>query len=95
MAKKTEGLPYMSDAKRERIAKKKPSLFGLPNANPPKYPLTEGGAPSKRRAKAAKQRASQQIAMGNLSSSQKASIDAKADKILDGKIEKHLSKGKR
>ena len=82
MAKKSNGLPYMSNKKRKQIATKNPSLMGLPKKL--KYPLTEDGkTPSPERADAAKKRAGQQKAKGNLTSSQKESIDRKADRILN------------
>lgn len=51
------------------------STFGLPGER--KYPM-----PDKGHAANAKARATQQAKRGNLSSSAKAKIDAKADKIL-------------
>ena len=51
------------------------STFGLPGER--KYPM-----PDKSHAANAKARATQQVAKGNLSSSSKAKIDAKANKIL-------------
>jgi len=51
------------------------STFGLPGAR--KYPM-----PDRSHAANAKARASQQLAKDNLSSSQKAQIDRKANKIL-------------
>jgi hypothetical protein len=51
------------------------STFGLPGQR--KYPM-----PDRSHAANAKARASQQLARGNLSSSQKAQIDAKANRIL-------------
>ena len=51
------------------------STFGLPGER--KYPM-----PDKSHAANAKARASQQVAKGNLSSSSKTKIDAKANKIL-------------
>ena len=56
----------------------KTSTFGL--ASERKYPM-----PDKSHAANAKARASQQVAKGNLSTSAKAKIDAKANKILKGK----------
>ena len=53
-------------------------VFGL--AAQRKYPM-----PDKSHAANAKARASQQVAKGNLSSSQKATIDAKANQILGKK----------
>ena len=51
------------------------SKFGLPDEH--KYPM-----PDKSHAQNAKARASQQEKKGNLSSSDKAKIDRKADKVL-------------
>ena len=51
------------------------STFGLPGER--KYPM-----PDRSHAANAKARASQQVKKGNLSSSQKAKIDAKANRIL-------------
>lgn len=53
------------------------STFGLPGSR--KYPM-----PDRNHAANAKARATQQLHRGNLSSSQKAQIDAKANKILHG-----------
>jgi hypothetical protein len=52
------------------------SKFGLPDEH--KYPM-----PDKSHARNAKARASQQEKKGNLTSSEKAKIDRKADRILD------------
>ena len=52
------------------------SKFGLPEEH--KYPL-----PDKSHAANAKARASQQKKAGNLTASEKAKIDRKADRILD------------
>lgn len=54
------------------------SEFGLPGER--KYPM-----PDKAHAANAKARATQQKAKGNLSTSQKAKIDAKANKVLGKK----------
>ena len=54
------------------------STFGLPGER--KYPM-----PDKSHAANAKARATQQVNAGNLSSSSKAKIDAKANRILKGK----------
>lgn len=51
--------------------------FGLPGSR--KYPM-----PDKSHAANAKARASQQEAKGNISSSEKSQIDAKANKVLKG-----------
>jgi hypothetical protein len=51
------------------------STFGLPGSR--KYPM-----PDKSHAANAKARATQQVAKGNLSSSAKSQIDAKANRIL-------------
>ena len=56
----------------------KSTTFGMPGER--KYPM-----PDKSHAQNAKARASQQFNKGNLSSSEKAKIDRKADKILKGK----------
>lgn len=58
--------------KRNKLAK---STFGLPGER--KYPM-----PDKSHAANAKARATQQVKAGNLSSSEKSKIDAKANKIL-------------
>ena len=55
--------------------KLKAKTFGLPKER--KYPM-----PDKSHAKNAKARASQQEAKGNLTASEKAKIDRKADKLL-------------
>jgi hypothetical protein len=52
------------------------SKFGLPEEH--KYPM-----PDKSHARNAKARASQQRKQGNLTATEKAKIDRKADKILD------------
>jgi hypothetical protein len=52
------------------------SKFGLPEEH--KYPM-----PDKSHARNAKARASQQKKQGNLTATEKAKIDRKADKILD------------
>ena len=52
------------------------SKFGLPEEH--KYPM-----PDKSHARNAKARASQQEKKGNLTESEKAKIDRKADRILD------------
>ena len=54
------------------------STFGLPGER--KYPM-----PDKSHAANAKARATQQVKAGNLSSSSKAKIDAKANRVLKGK----------
>ncbi len=54
----------------------KDSTFGLPEEH--KYPM-----PDKSHARNAKARASQQEKDGNLTASEKAKIDRKADRILD------------
>ena len=53
----------------------KTSTFGLPKER--KYPM-----PDKSHARNAKARASQQLRKGNLSATEKAKIDRKADRIL-------------
>lgn len=62
----------LSSKKRDSL---KSSTFGLPAER--KYPM-----PDRSHAANAKSRASQQVKRGNLSSSQKAEIDAKANVIL-------------
>ena len=65
----------LNAAKRKKIPSSK---FGLPGSR--KYPM-----PDKAHASNAKARATQQVKKGNLSASQKAQIDAKANKILGNK----------
>ena len=61
----------------ERQRDKEPkSDFGLPEER--KYPM-----PDKSHARNAKARASQQVKKGNLTKSEQARIDRKADRILD------------
>lgn len=64
----------LTTAKRDKLPKK---AFGLPGEK--KYPM-----PDKAHAANAKARATQQANKGNLSPAQKAKIDAKANKVLDG-----------
>ena len=63
----------LTEAKRDKEPK---SDFGLPEER--KYPM-----PDKSHAANAKARASQQLDDGNLTKSEKAKIDRKADRILD------------
>jgi hypothetical protein len=63
----------LTEKKRDSL---KESQFGLPDER--KYPM-----PDKAHARNAKARASQQASKGNLSKSDEARIDRKADKILD------------
>ena len=63
----------LSEKKRDSL---KDSKFGLPDEH--KYPM-----PDESHARNAKARASQQANKGNLSASDKAKIDRKADRILD------------
>lgn len=63
----------LTEKKRDSLAD---STFGLPDEH--KYPM-----PDKSHARNAKARASQQEAKGNLTVSEKAKIDRKADRILD------------
>jgi hypothetical protein len=63
----------LTEKKRDDMADSK---FGLPEEH--KYPM-----PDKSHARNAKARASQQEKKGNLTSSEKAKIDRKADRILD------------
>lgn len=64
----------LSAASRKKIPT---SQFGLPGSR--KYPVQD-----KAHAANAKARATQQVNAGNLSSSAKAQIDAKANKVLHG-----------
>jgi hypothetical protein len=63
----------LSEKRRDKLPDSK---FGLPEEH--KYPM-----PDKAHARNAKARASQQKKAGNLSASEKAKIDRKADRILD------------
>lgn len=63
----------LSEKKRDNMPDSK---FGLPEEH--KYPM-----PDKSHARNAKARASQQKKKGNLTASEKAKIDRKADRILD------------
>jgi len=63
----------MSEKQRDKLPESK---FGLPDGR--KYPM-----PDKSHARNAKARASQQEEKGNLTKSEKAKIDRKADRILD------------
>jgi hypothetical protein len=63
----------LTEKKRDKMADSK---FGLPEEH--KYPM-----PDKSHARNAKARASQQEKKGNLTGSEKAKIDRKADRILD------------
>ena len=63
----------LSEKKRDNLPDSK---FGLPEEH--KYPM-----PDKSHARNAKARASQQLHEGNLTKSEKAKIDRKADKVLD------------
>lgn len=65
----------LTAAKRNKIPKNE---FGMPGER--KYPM-----PDKAHAQNAKARASQMVKKGKLSSSAKAKIDAKADKVLGKK----------
>ncbi|HEY3335299.1 MAG TPA: hypothetical protein VGK16_08725 [Candidatus Limnocylindrales bacterium] len=62
----------LDEAKRDTL---KDSTFGLPEER--KYPM-----PDKSHARNAKARASQELHAGNLTKTEKAKIDRKADKIL-------------
>jgi len=66
-------MPTLSEKQRDRLPDSK---FGLPEEH--KYPM-----PDKSHARNAKARASQQAKAGNLTASEKAKIDRKADRILD------------
>lgn len=68
----------MADLTASRRNKLSDSTFGLPKER--KYPVND-----RAHAANAKARASQQVKKGNLSSSQKAQIDRKADKVLYGR----------
>ena len=63
----------LPEKKRDNL---KDSTFGLPEEH--KYPM-----PDKSHARNAKARASQQKKEGNLTATEKAKIDRKADRILD------------
>jgi hypothetical protein len=63
----------LTEKQRDKIPDKK---YGLPEEH--KYPM-----PDKAHARNAKARASQQKKAGNLTSTEKAKIDRKADRILD------------
>ena len=63
----------LTEKKRDSL---KDSTFGLPEEH--KYPM-----PDESHARNAKARASQQAKKGNLSATDKAKIDRKADRILD------------
>jgi hypothetical protein len=63
----------LTEKKRDNLPDSK---FGLPDEH--KYPM-----PDKSHARNAKARASQQEKQGNLTESEKAKIDRKADRILD------------
>lgn len=63
----------LSEKKRDNLPDSK---FGLPEEH--KYPM-----PDKSHARNAKARASQQKKQGNLTATEKAKIDRKADRILD------------
>lgn len=65
----------MAELTSKRRGKLATSTFGLPGER--KYPM-----PDKAHAANAKARASQQLHKGTLSASQKARIDAKADRVL-------------
>jgi len=65
----------MSTLTTKKRKKLKSSTFGLPSER--KYPM-----PDKSHAANAKARATQQVAKGNLSESEKEKIDAKANKVL-------------
>jgi hypothetical protein len=63
----------LTEKKRDSLADSK---FGLPEEH--KYPM-----PDKSHARNAKARASQQEKKGNLTATEKAKIDRKADRVLD------------
>jgi hypothetical protein len=66
-------MPELDQKDRDKL---KSSQYGLPDER--KYPM-----PDKSHARNAKARASQQVDKGNLSKSDEAKIDRKADQILD------------
>ena len=66
-------MPDLDEKDRDKL---KESQFGLPDER--KYPM-----PDKSHARNAKARASQQVKKGNLSESDEAKIDRKADKVLN------------
>ena len=66
-------MAILSEKKRDSMPDSK---FGLPDEH--KYPM-----PDKSHARNAKARASEQVKKGNLTGSEKAKIDRKADRILD------------
>jgi hypothetical protein len=66
-------MPTLDEKDRDKL---KESQFGLPDER--KYPM-----PDEAHARNAKARASQQVKSGNLSNSDEAKIDRKADRILD------------
>jgi hypothetical protein len=68
-----ETMATLSEKKRDKLPDSK---FGLPEEH--KYPM-----PDKSHARNAKARASQQVKKGNLTSSEKAKIDRKANRVLD------------
>ena len=68
-----EAMATLSEKKRDKLPDSK---FGLPEEH--KYPM-----PDKSHAQNAKARASQQVKKGNLTSSEKAKVDRKADRVLD------------
>lgn len=70
----------MADLTTKGREKMPASKFGLVEDGEKKYPLND-----KVHARNAKARASQQYNKGNLSAAEKAKIDRKADKMLDGK----------
>ena len=63
----------LSEKQRDKL---KASQFGLPEER--KYPM-----PDKDHARNAKARAAQQAEQGNLTTSEKTTIDRKADRVLD------------
>ena len=68
----------MAELKAKSRSKMKDKTFGLPDER--KYPM-----PDKSHAQNAKARASQQLKKGNITASEKAQIDRKADKKLGKK----------
>jgi hypothetical protein len=73
---RNQEVPIMAELTEKKRDSLKSSTYGLPEER--KYPM-----PDKSHARNAKARASQQKEKGNLTASEKAKIDRKADRILD------------
>ena len=83
MAAKKKSKKPLTAATKKKIPKSK---FGLPRKKGPEGGVKGGyPMPDKSHARNAKARASEMYNKGKLSKSQKAKIDAKANKILKGK----------